>query len=265
MSNQTSLKLQLLRLLLTLAPKTRTVRINVNRLVHEQFVTMLQPAGCNSFNDLILKDKCWCQTLKLCMFNVIQTIKLILIEMYLYSVCYSQDCLQRSFTETRNFHPKQATVAGKTPVEQKKLWAGPGPEEGTLLLMASGLKSEQKGVEEEQEKKDQTNLLPFHSQFTNTQRQKKLACDWCNISQCQYDWYIKKLYKQVPTLLKVKLFQLFIKQAGFFPFSPTLADTDSILFIWKKYCSKFAFRIINCGWLSFFIFTSAVSHLLMKL
>lgn len=70
MSNQSSLKLQLLRLLLTLAPKTRTVPINVNRLVHEQVVTMM-----HSFNNLILKDKCWCQTLQLCMLNVIQSIK----------------------------------------------------------------------------------------------------------------------------------------------------------------------------------------------
>lgn len=72
MSNQTVLKLQLLRLLLTLAPKKRTVPINVSRLVHEQVVTMT-----HFFNNLILKDKCLCQTLKLCMLNVIQSIKFI--------------------------------------------------------------------------------------------------------------------------------------------------------------------------------------------
>lgn len=139
MSNQTSLKLQLLRLLLTLAPITRTIPINVNCLVHEQVVTMM-----HFFNYLILKDKCWCQTLKLFMFNVIQTVKLILILIYLYGACYNQDCLYRSFTETRNFPPNKQLGQEKLPLNRRNFVQDQAPKRGPSCLMASGLKLEKK-------------------------------------------------------------------------------------------------------------------------
>lgn len=51
MLDQTRLKLN--KLLLTLAPQARTVPVTVNRLVHEQAVTMT-----HCFNDLMLQDNC---------------------------------------------------------------------------------------------------------------------------------------------------------------------------------------------------------------
>lgn len=66
MLNQTRRKLQLHKLLLTLAPQARTLPINVNRLVHEHAVTMT-----HSFHYLIVQNNCWYRTsAKLGIFNV---------------------------------------------------------------------------------------------------------------------------------------------------------------------------------------------------
>lgn len=98
--------------------------------------------------------------------------------MYLYGVCYNQDCLYRSFIETHNFPPKKQLWQEKLLLNRRNFEQDQAPKRGPSCLMASGLKLEKKVQGGRTKKKDLTNLLLFKSQSTNTQRhKKKLACD----------------------------------------------------------------------------------------